>query len=117
MAGITPTLFAGAGEESLDADGAELPSGPFTDTLGISLFVGVVPVGEVALSFRAPGGMYAFVPRITAPYLKNSENGALMEDRDRTFVPHLCLYHRRSYFSPQQRAGCWLWTVKDSVKS
>jgi hypothetical protein len=42
------------------ADETSAPSGPFTETLGISDFDGVAecpaPVGEVAFGFRAPGG-------------------------------------------------------------
>jgi hypothetical protein len=51
------TLVDGGG---VAADGTSVPSGPFTETLGISDFDGVAecpaPVGEVEFGFRAPGG-------------------------------------------------------------
>ena len=71
----------GAGEDVLDGIGdwllaTALPSGPFTDTLGIS-GLGNGPVlgapleaAAAAAALRAPGGTYALLPRTTAPYLE-----------------------------------------------
>jgi len=66
-------LDGGAGEGVLDDDWPGgcivAPSGPLTETFGISGWVALLTGGETAPGFRAPGGTYALVPRTTAPYL------------------------------------------------
>ena len=83
------TLFTddveGAGEVDLVVGGTSftptaVPSGPLTETLGISVFGGGLPMAGAPAEFgccccdccclRAPGGIYAFEPRTTAPYLR-----------------------------------------------
>lgn len=65
----------GAGEGVLEGtgdvpDATLVPSGPFTDTLGMSGLGASPGVAPLETDLRAPGGTYAFVPRTTAPYLK-----------------------------------------------
>lgn len=67
----------GAGDEGLEASFEATPSDPFTTTLVVGAAsdlggAGVAlpdPPVVVPAALRAPGGMYAFAPLTTAPYL------------------------------------------------
>lgn len=79
---VTLAALAGAGDAGFWVSLTVEPSGPFTDTLGISGLAGDaalagtgVPVpdaGTVVTAFRAPGGTYALALLTTAPYLKTT---------------------------------------------
>lgn len=72
VAVVVPAAVAVALAPVWDAGTAE-PSGALTDTLGISLLDDEARTAPMPL-LRAPGGMYAFAPRMTAPYLMYNEH-------------------------------------------
>jgi hypothetical protein len=116
----------GAGEVDLVVEGVSfgataVPSGPSTETFGISgfgtgLVMAELPADAPCWCFRAPGGMYAFEPLTTAPYLSSSFKP--LSSRSRflsstrwgllTIVPRISLAIRCAFLSLSLKSAAFL---------
>ena len=63
-----------------------VPSGPLTETLGISGF----EVSSTTPGFRAPGGMYALAPRTTPAYLRRGQQFAVWANGTNPLILLVC---------------------------